>query len=83
MLVQQTHHIAQLSGSTDEAGQLRREVIVGPFDRAQPWKFSSERRMAHLVDPLRFRQPTEAVRTEIEQFDVRRQSARQQIDGRL
>ncbi len=32
MLVEQTHHVAQFACSTDEARQLRREVIVRPLD---------------------------------------------------
>ena len=83
MLVEQAHHVAQLAGATDEARQLRRQVVVGALDGPQARELLRERGVADLVDPLRLAQPAEPVGAEVEEFDLRWETSRQQFHGRL
>ena len=83
MLVEQIHHVAQFAGATDETRQLRREVIVRTLDGSQTRKLPSERRVADLMDSHWFAEPSEAVRSEVDEFGTSRQSPCEQIDGRL
>ena len=83
VLVEQIQDLAQFVGPTDEARQLRRQVIVGAFHRAQTWELSDERWVTDLVDSFRFSQPAEAVSAQVDDFDLRWKSSPQQIDRGL
>ena len=71
VLVEQTDDLAQLTGSTDETRQLRREVVVRTLHGSQTRELSNERRVADLIDPLGFGQTAQAMRPEVDQFGVR------------
>ena len=83
MLVEETNHLVQFAGTTDETRQLRREVIVRTLHGSQTRKLPSKRRVTYLMDSHRFAEPSEAVRSEVDEFGISRQSPCEQIDGRL
>ncbi len=80
---QQFPDLAQLTLAADERRDLLRQVVRYRFERAQRRKMRAQRRMNHLVDPLRAREVAQACGTKVAQRYAGRQSRFDQIGDRL